>query len=275
MTNWFEGWYLKQQNNGHTLALIPGRANDKAFIQVVADDQAYNIDYPLSAYHKGTYLDIDGNTFSKAGIQLAIKTKQVELVGEIAYSDLTPLRSDIMGIFRFLPMECRHQVISVNHSLQGSVILNGKTLDFSGGKGYWEGDSGRSFPKSYAWVQCNAFEQDCSVMLSIARIPFIGGKFWGTIGIVWYQGQEYRFATYLGARIACFGPRKLAVTQGNKQLIIEIAEHSGHGLPAPEQGLMRRIIHEAPSCQAHFLFKQGEQIIFEQSSDYASCEFVG
>jgi tocopherol cyclase len=57
-------------------------------------------------------------------------------------------------------------------SFTGRVLLNGRELNFTGGKGYIEGDSGRSFPKSYTWVQCNDFTVECSIMVSVVHIPF-------------------------------------------------------------------------------------------------------
>lgn len=73
----------------------------------------------------------------------------------------TPLRSDIMGPFRFLPgMECSHGVISMGHSLEGKLDLNGKRIDFSGGTGYVETDRGRSFPSAYLWTQCTVRQPD-------------------------------------------------------------------------------------------------------------------
>jgi hypothetical protein len=33
----FKGWYYKQQANGKTLAAIPGKSSDGAFIMVITD----------------------------------------------------------------------------------------------------------------------------------------------------------------------------------------------------------------------------------------------
>jgi hypothetical protein len=38
-------------------------------------------------------------------------------------------------------------------------------------------------------------------MVSVADIPFCFLKFMGCIAIVFYKEKEYRFASYLGARI--------------------------------------------------------------------------
>jgi len=52
MRNRFEGWYYKHQANGKSLALIPGRSGDGAFVQVVTDDTAFYIPFPLSHYQE-------------------------------------------------------------------------------------------------------------------------------------------------------------------------------------------------------------------------------
>ena len=41
MRPYYEGWYMKQQQGGDILAVIPGRAQDEAFIQVVTADGAH------------------------------------------------------------------------------------------------------------------------------------------------------------------------------------------------------------------------------------------
>ena len=103
------------------------------------------------------------------------------VTGDLRYDGRTPLRSDIMGPFAHLPMQCRHGVVSMGHTVHGRVTVDGQTHVFGGGSGYAEKDSGRSFPKSYLWLQCNDFTPPCALMLSIAHIPFLGGAFTGSM----------------------------------------------------------------------------------------------
>jgi hypothetical protein len=269
----FEGWYYKHQANGKSLAVIPGRAEDGAFVQVVADDRAYYIPYPSSHFHKGNDLRVGGNVFSPAGISLNIRRPELTLTGEIGYSGVTPIRGDVMGPFRFFPMECRHGVVSMKHTLRGAVNLNGEPLDFIGGTGYIESDSGRSFPNGYAWVQCNDFERDCSIMASVARIPFFGLRFRGCICVVWLDGREYRLATYKGVKILRCDPGVIELKQGKYRLSITIEPHAGHDLPAPSSGNMSRVIRETLSCPSRFRFTEGDRVLFDGKSGHASYEF--
>jgi len=270
----FEGWYYKHQANGKSLAIIPGRAGDDAFIQVVTDDRAYNIGYPLSKYHKGSILRIGDNIFSPTGITLSIRRPELTLEGEIRYDGLTPIRGDIMGPFRFIPMECRHGVVSMRHALFGTVRLNGDLFDFSGGIGYIESDSGRSFPQGYTWVQCNDFEQDCSIMASVARIPFCGLRFWGCICVVMLNGCEYRLATYSSARILRCEPGSIELEQGKYRLSVSVDKRKGLALAAPRAGAMSRVIRETLSCPARFRFVEGDRVLFEGKSSQASYEYM-
>ncbi|MCL2838478.1 MAG: tocopherol cyclase family protein [Oscillospiraceae bacterium] len=295
MSGRFEGWYYKHNANGKTLALIPGKAVDKAFVQVVTDSRAYNIPYSLDEYHlNGDVLRVGGNIFSKYGVTLDIQNSDLMLSGEIKYSNLTPIHGDIMGPFRFFPMECRHGIISMNHTLTGAVMLNGEIYDFTNGCGYIESDSGRSFPQGYTWVQCNDFE-NCSittpkngietaqgiatrfsraaVMCAVARIPFYGLKFWGCICVVHLNGREYRLATYNGVKILRCEPGVIALKRGKYRLIIEINANEGHMLPAPRFGKMSHAICESLSCAARFRFMEGNRILFDGESNFASYEY--
>ena len=280
--NRFEGWYFKHQAGGRSLAVIPGRARDGAFVLVITDSGSHHIRYPLGEYHMraagrhGIGLQVGGNQFSPSGVTLDIRRPELKLSGEIVYGDITPIRGDIMGPFKYFPMECRHGIISMSHALHGGVTLDGEPLDFTGGKGYIESDSGTSFPSGYSWVHCNDFRPgrpDCSIMAAVARIPFYGLRFRGCIAVVWLGGREYRLATYRGVKILRCEPGVTALKQDRYQLTITARPNAGHKLPAPHSGMMSHFIRENLACPAWFRFSEGEKCLFEGRSDYASYEF--
>jgi len=273
MGKYFAGMYFKHQANGKSLALIPGRAMDGAFIQIITEEQAYHVPYVLTAYQKRKDgLSVGGNLFTHSGVKIDIETKELTLKGEVPYGKLTPIRGDIMGPFRFVPMECRHGIVSMNHSLQGSLCLNGEIYNFDGGRGYIEADSGQSFPRAYTWVQSNDFTQNCSIMAAVAEIPFLGFTFWGVICVVHLDGREYRLATYNGAKILRCEPGALELRCGKYQLSITTSAGSGHELYAPHMGEMRYFIRENLSCPVRFRFAVGGQILLEEESTCASYE---
>lgn len=259
---YFEGYYYKHQKGEHTLCFIPGRNRGQAFIQVIADGEVYHIPY------------IGENEFSSTGVRVDIDHPGCHLTGEIRYSGLTPLRSDIMGPFARLPMQCRHGVLSMRHRLAGGVQLNGRYLDFTDGVGYIEKDSGRSFPRKYLWVQCNDFPDDDAVMAAVADIPFLGGHFTGCVSAVWHAGREYRFATYRGVRIEEENARRLRLRQGKYRLIIDMCPSTGQELLAPQAGAMTRLIRESPCAPARFRLYDGETLLLDRESPRASMEYV-
>ena len=192
--------------------------------------------------------------------------------GEIVYGRFRSLNSDIMDPFRFFPMECRHGVISMMHTLKGTLTIYGKKHCFDGGTGYIEKDSGISFPSSYLWLQCN-FPGCCSIMLSIAHIPFGCISFKGFICAVLYEGREYRFATYNGARILAEKDGHICLSRGKLLLEIDISpSHSGHPLDSPIRGRMSGTIRESINAYVRLrMWKQGKPIL-DLSSDRAAYE---
>ena len=266
----FEGWYFKHQKGGDMIAFIPGRAESGAFVQVISSGGSRQFDVPELTVEGGV-VRAGSCSFSRQGCQIDLPG----ITGEVTYGDLTPLRSDIMGPFRFFPMECRHGVISMGHSLSGSLLIDGKRHDFSGGEGYLEKDSGTSFPSSYFWLQCNSFPEPCSLMVSVAQVPFCGLNFRGCICALLYGGREYRLATYRGVRICAFGPDHLCLTQGALRLELDITpSHGGHLLRAPVKGRMCGTIRESSNAAVRVrLWKNGKQCL-DLSSSHAAFEFV-
>lgn len=260
MSDYFEGYYYKHQKDNNTLCIIEGHAGTEKFIQVITNDSSFTAPYS------------EGNSFSPDGIDLNIDAEGLKLSGKIHYSGLTPVKYDIMGPFKFFPMECRHGIVSMSHSLYGRLNLNGAELDFTGGRGYIEKDSGSSFPKAYTWIQANDFKKPCSVMAAIADIPFLGRSFKGCIGAIVFEGKEYRLATYLGAKIECCSEDTIIIRQGRYCLKIKIDKADRYILNAPVRGRMSRRITEAAACRAEFGFYKNGKRLFRMESKNTSFE---
>lgn len=268
----FEGWYFKHQKGEDTVALIPGQAKSGAFIQVIYPEGARCYPLPwLQIDRKGKRILAPGCRFSREGVSLDLPG----IRGKIAYGPLSPLRSDIMGPFRFFPMECRHGVLSMRHELRGFLELPGRTVDFDGGLGYLEKDSGRSFPKSYLWLQCSDFPEPCSIFLSLARIPFCGVVFPGCICSVLLGDREYRLATYEGVKLLETGPGRIVLGQGALLLEIFLLDREqGHALKSPSRGRMTGMIRECNRARVRFRFLDGGRLLFDWTSDNAGLEAV-
>ncbi len=283
---YFEGWYFRHLAlDGAALALIPalhiaGAGRKRASIQVISWEGTWTVDYPGEAFQasRGVFqVWLGGNLFNRRGMWLDLRAPGLELRGELRYGPFTPLRSDIMGPFRLAPaMECSHGVVSMGHRLEGALRLNGRDLDFTGGTGYIETDRGRSFPASYLWTQCAWREaRDNSLLLSIADIPYLGGRFTGCICAVLYGGREYRLATYRGARVRRWSEGGALVVQGPFRLEVELLVGNSQPLRAPVGGRMTRTIRESLCAQVRYRFWAGDRLIFDHTDHRAGYEYDG
>ena len=277
MGGYFYGWYLKCQTKTQTLAVIPAlhRSGRKctSSIQIITEDGAWTVPFRREAFRKGKgNIYIGRNRFGKNGIRLSIHTPQVSAEGTLFFGHLSTLKYDIMGPFAMVPfLECRHSVISMRHSVRGTVCINGKSYSFQDALGYWEGDRGRSFPREYVWTQCSF--PGGSLMLSVADIPLAGFRFNGVICVVYWRGREYRLATYLGARAVRIQDGAVRIVQGDLELEARLLERDDRPLKAPAMGDMVRTIHESAACRAFYRFRKGRHTLFAFETDRASFEY--
>lgn len=266
----FEGWYFKHQSGGDVVAFIPGRAESGAFVQMICADGSRQFEVPeLSAGPEG--IRAGHCLFSREGCVIDLPG----VSGELRYGKLTPLKSDIMGPFRFFPMECRHGVISMAHTMSGSLVIDGVRHDFSGGKGYIEKDSGISFPSAYLWLQCVDFQEPCSILVSCARIPLCGLSFRGFICAVVFRGREYRLATYTVARVCAAGAEHVCLAGSGLFLEVDVKpSEKGHELRSPVCGQMTGIIRESSSAALRARLWENGEPVFDLRSANASYEYV-
>jgi hypothetical protein len=216
---YFEGWYFKVVDaaGAHPLAIIPGIAAEKSgarhgFVQIIRGDGTshwFDLPWDSFSYAKDRFeIRLGGCRFTDREIDLDLDEGSLSVKGELRTGEpsrwpVRPLSPGIMGPFRFVPfMECYHGIVSLDHSVDGTVEIGGTALDFDGGRGYSEKDWGRSFPSSWVWVQSNDFGRTgVSLTASIAKIPWLGSSFVGSIAGLLVDGRLYRFATYTGARL--------------------------------------------------------------------------
>jgi tocopherol cyclase len=218
---YFEGWYFKlvDARRQRRLAVIPGvflgetPADSHSFVQTLdgATGQTSYHRYPLADFwaHPSEFdISVGPNRFSEREITLNIATDERQVIGHLRFTGVTPwpvtwLSPGIMDWYTFTPfMECYHGVLSLDHTIEGMLAIDGQAVDFHGGRGYIEKDWGAAFPRAWVWMQSNHFEQSgVSLTASVARIPWLGSAFRGFIVGLLHDGVLYRFATYTGARI--------------------------------------------------------------------------
>lgn len=257
MKKYFAGRYYKHQKGNQTLAVIIGKASSGEFVQIIANNKVFHYD------------TLKGCNVLKHGLAL----NYPDIHGMVKYGPFLSLRSPIMGPFHFLPMQCSHEILSMRHSLSGKFMVEDTLMDFSGGTGYIEGDYGRSFPKNYLWLQCNAFKENLSIMVSIAHIPIFGFTFTGCICAITYKGREYRLATYKGVHIRLATEEKIILTQGHYTLCILLKPAKTLPLYSPQNGQMTGTIHESICTKADFTFRYKGSLIFHAKSNRCSYEY--
>jgi len=214
----FEGWYYKlvSADEKHKIAIIPGvilGQDAHAFVQVLEGVSG------TAAYHKFPFehfsaesprfaITIGENRFDDNSLSLNIDRPEGRIAGDVHLGPLSPwpvtlISPGIMGWYAWVPgMECYHGVLSFDHALQGSVKLNGISMDFTGGRGYIEKDWGQSFPAAWVWFQSNHFHNaSACITASVAIIPWRQRSFRDFIAGFWLEGKLHRFATYNGAKI--------------------------------------------------------------------------
>lgn len=273
---YFKGWYYKCCTGNKTIAFIPAyhQSNNikNASLQIITDDAVFNTPFKsLEFKEKPLCARIGNSFFSEKGIEIDLKTDKLTAVGALRFSYLSPIKYNIMGPFRLVPLQCNHSVYSMRHRIDGQITVNGQQFDFQNGIGYIEGDCGRSFPNRYIWTQC--FFKSGSLMLSVADIPFLGARFTGIIGVVMLDGKEYRIGTYLGAKVKLINKNTISVIQGGYELTAQLIRKNALPLCAPESGCMTRTIHESASCKAYYRFLHKGKLLCEFTSNRASFEF--
>ncbi len=296
---YFEGWYYKIVSPGGDLAMafIPGIAMSEAgeqhaFVQVMDGTHC------RADYHQFTAADfqpaadrfalnLGGNFFSAEKMRLDLPGVQ----GEINFHNTVPWPKmlgapGIMGWYSFVPfMECNHGVVSMHHTLEGSLRLSmpgggSRLVDFTGGKGYLEKDWGRSFPQAYVWMQSNHFDQheQASLMASVAHIPWLNSHFVGFISGLWLEGRLFKFATYTGAK------KYLEVGEDTATLIFKnphtelriLARHGpGSALLFPITGDMTGKINESLQATLEVELLENGRRIFAATGRHAGLELAG
>jgi len=295
--NYFEGWYFKHVSKDldQVYSFIPGISlhtdNPHAFIQVIngLTGETNYIEYPVSEFSFSTKyfrVEVGGSVFTADSMVLNINSPQIKVDGRLSYSGSVKYPSSvfapgIMGWYSFVPfMECKHGVVSVTHRIDGTITVDKKQIDFSGGKGYIEKDWGKSFPESWIWLQSNNFENsDACIMMSIAKIPWLGSFFTGFLGFLYFDGKFFPFSTYHKSEITDLGlaNEKLTVSFRSKKYhlkIIASLKQSGI-LLAPKSGKMSRRIKESVDSELEVVLTDlNGTVLFHDLAQRAGLEVI-
>ena len=297
--NYFEGWYYKMVSTDGkcSVALIPGislnNQHSHAFIQVFVTYANVDLKTIYVEFDKRNFrvkdspfaLSIQENSFTENAVDISIENKELNIQGRLRFSDNTKIETSllspsIMGFFSFFTfMECYHGVVSMSHKLEGNLIIDGKFVDFSGGKGYIEKDWGKSFPREYVWMQSNHFKNaGTSFMFSEAIIPFKIFHFNGLIVNLIVDGQEYRFATYNGSKVTAKEIKSKSVyyelKKGKLKLAVNALNEKTISLSSPKNGAMIQSIKEGLSGIIMLRLYENDILIYEDTGTHAGLEIM-
>jgi hypothetical protein len=288
--NYFEGWYFKHVSKDlkFVYSFIPGISlnpdNPHAFIQIINGVTGITkyIEYPISAFRfskKEFKVEIGDSVFTANDMVLNINSPLIHVSGRLSYSGNIKYPSSlfspgIMGWYSFVPfMECKHAVVNVSSRIDGTLTIDSEHIDFSGGKGYIEKDWGKSFPESWIWLQSNNFaNSDACIMISIAKIPWLGSYFTGFLGFLYHEGEFYPFSTYHKSEITelGFADEKLNLGFKGKKYNLKItASLKITGiLHAPKAGKMSRHIKESVDSDLEVVLSdsKGKELFRDQAS---------
>lgn len=296
----FEGWYYKlvSEDERTRFVIIPGvymapePENSHCFVQVF-DSQAEAVQfhrYPYEAFRasKNAFeINVGPNYFSAGRINLAIDDDIGNLNGSLSFDNLTPwpvrlISPGAMGWFAWVPfMETYHGVVSMDHIIQGKLMFDDQSLDFSGGHGYIEKDWGKQFPSAWIWGQSNHFDRTgTSLMLSVAVVPWLWWSFAGFVIGFLYDGVIHRFATYNRSKIETLSVKDttvdLVVRNARHRLRIRALRAEGGLLQAPTLVEMDRRIIETLNASLEIQFEDlAGKVLYRGIGQHAGLETVG
>ncbi|NUM72374.1 MAG: hypothetical protein HUU43_16130 [Ignavibacteriaceae bacterium] len=291
----FEGWFYKlvTARGDRVIAVIPAIYNgdeNRAFIQILDGTghksvvSFWSADKFSSAQSEFS-IKIGDNSFSGSHVSLNMDG-DIPLEGELIITNPVLLKSsflrpNIMGWYSYVPfMECNHALLAFSGRLNGILVINGEKVDFTGGKVYIEKDWGSSFPEGYIWCQSNHFDDsDTSFMFSVAKIPWLFSSFIGFLSAFNYDGKQYVFATYTGAKISKLEVTpsvvKVSVTQRKLRVDFEIQRAETGELIAPYvmNGLTK--VTESLGSIITLKLTHNGKIIFEGTGLHAGLDING
>jgi hypothetical protein len=293
---YFEGWYYKIINvdEDKAFAIIPGIAmNEKgekqAFIQVLDGKKLtaeyFKFDANEFEIKPGKFeLRLEDNLFTREKIQLNLPGFKGELKFENQVSWPNEWYSPgIMGPYAFVPfMECYHGILSMDHKIDGKLVVNNEEVDFAGGRGYMEKDWGQSFPSAYFWMQTNHFSKaGISLKASVAKIPWMRSSFVGFIAGLWWEGQLIQFTTYNSSHLrkSFADSDKVELLMENPKYQLEILAHrkAATELASPILGFMDGRISESMTSEIEvkLIDKKTQKVVFIDTGRNAGLEVAG
>lgn len=261
--NRFFGKYYKfiSDDSSFSFAVIISTANEGDMLQVITPHKAFLINNTKSVEVKGSIITFD------------INQDDLVIKGELTLGELHPLKKKVMGPFTYLPMECRHEIYSMHHTLKGNLLVDGEEISFNKGIGYIEGDSGTNFPKKYVWY--NSVASDVTATFALASIPLFGLiHFTGILCFIKTKEKEYYLSTYNGAKLRKISEEEIIISKGKYSFVLKMNNKDGHLLKAPVKGNMDRYIKENLNTLTTYTLLKKDEAILQVDDPLSSLEYM-
>lgn len=300
--NYFEGWYYKlvDRYNNNKLAIIPGisygNSNDEhhAFIQVLnGHDVIYDyieFDSQDFKFNNNKFkISIKSNIFTLNNIDLNLEYNNKRINGHLIFKNTVKWPSNVfspgsMGFYNYLKfMECYSQVCIVNGSILGCLNIDNKNIDFTGGKVYIEKNWGKSFPKSWLWIQSNNFkDRSVSVTCSLGEVPIPGKIFQGFLIGVTVNNKFISFTTINRSKLTLKSlGDDVTLTVQNKNLRLTLKTFTNKNnfvlCKGPKNGTMSPAVKETLNGQVYMLLEdiKSNKKIYEDIGLSTGVEYGG
>lgn len=293
--NSFENWYFKlvDEEKEITLGILvemnTTKKGKEALIQVMGNtiNDEVCIYYPVESVKTGEEeIQIGDNVLGLNQIILNIEKEDFGLKGELALNHHKRLKQSLwipglMGPYKYLPfLESYHEVISLQHTLTGSLWLNNKQIIFNEGKGYIEKDWGKSMPNVWLWAQCSHFKRkDVALMVGVARLPIFFDYYTCFAIPIYYKDQVEIFSNYNGGHLSKLyrykGYVHIIITQKSKILDIKIYGSDEKSCMASKSSHKIRDVYACDAAKIELSITENGQIIFEEIGTLCELEMGG
>ncbi len=300
--NFFEGWYFKlvDAKKENVMVFIPGISYGRqpdhhhSFIQVIqAVNRQYDyLTYPVQSFQAERNMfrvGIQGNVFSLQGIHLDLNREEIRIQGDLQFSNTVKwpdsfIQPGSMGFYNYIPgMQCYAQVCAMDMDLSGSLTIDGREMDFTGGKGYVEKNWGKMFPYSWIWIQSNHFNVPrASLSCSLAHIPLPVGSFRGFLIGLLLDRQFFSFTTMNRSRMFIYPKgHDVTIRVENKEYVMKMDTETKDDnfilLKGPRDGQMVPLVQEnlAGRVGVTLVQKRTGDVLFQSIGECAGIEYGG
>lgn len=220
------------------------------------------------------------------GLSLDFCSGNTKLCGSLQFSKFEKypkalLSPGIMGPLSFNPfMPVHHAIISLNHTVNGDITINGKLYNLQEAKGYIEKSWGRFYPKSWVMIQCHTFNVENTSFFFVAAPAALQNKtIQGMLCFLKTGDKIYNLSMYKGAKIENVSRNKrlffLEVTCNDIRFDATIIPRTYGSLKVPSPETKEWIMHECLNATLHLnVYKDGEKILTAEG-EQTSFDLVG